>query len=141
MLHCLCIMVLHKKDWQEEEILEASCSTAHRGEGCRSTKDAEPHRAGRQCLAASFHALVPRVQPVAAVSASKSSMVLPCLFPPAFSISWSFIKKVRSAPAWDTGKLMLKMWGEKQDNVFSLENIVCNRSQRGVYCKSREEFY
>lgn len=34
-------------------------STAHRGEGCRRSSDAEAHGASRQCLAASFQALYP----------------------------------------------------------------------------------
>lgn len=79
--HWLCSAVLHKNDWWEQEVLEAFSIPAHRGEGCRGTRDAEAHGASRQCLAASFHALVPRVQP-AATSDPKNSMVLTFLFPP-----------------------------------------------------------
>lgn len=49
--------------------------------------------ASRQCLTASFNALVPRVQPAAA-SASKNSKVLTCLFPPAFLSLGASFKKV-----------------------------------------------
>lgn len=119
--HWLYITVLHKKDWWQEGVLEGSSSNAHRGEGCRWSRDAEAHNASRQCLAASFQALVPRVL---LLLPQRTAWCYHVSSPPAFSVSWASFKKVEVLQHWVTGKLIWKMWEEKQDNVFSLVNIV-----------------